>query len=63
MPGGGNFTHMNLLDILSQIQMGSHGEMSMDELHMANQIASMSKATPRAIVESLPVRTITEVQI
>ena len=32
----------------------------LEELHMADAFSQMHKATPRAIVESLPIRTITQ---
>ena len=56
---------MNLLEILNHIQNNHmHGPVdisSLDERFFADQLAgSFVKATPRAIVESLPVRTITE---
>ena len=61
-------THMNLLEILNHIQNNHmHGPVdisSLDERFLADQLAgTFVKATPRAIVESLPVRTITEEQI
>lgn len=59
---------MNLLEILNHIQMGNHlhgaGEMAgIEDINLDAQFQTMVKATPKAIVESLPVRTITEEQI
>ena len=58
-------THMNLLEILNHIQHNHmHGGVdvsNMDEQFLANHFAgSFVKATPKAIVESLPIRTITQ---
>lgn len=52
--------HMNLLEILNHIQMGSqlHHQSSHDDGF--DPFGAYSRATPRAIVESLPIRVITQ---
>ena len=59
---------MNLLEILNHIQSNHmHGGVdvsNLDERFLADHfVGSFVKATPKAIVESLPVRTISEEQI
>ena len=54
-------THMNLLEILNHLQMGNslQGSDFGDDFYF-EELSGSSKATPRAIVESLPVRFITQ---
>ena len=56
---------MNLLEILNNIQLssGDHHFMHSDMTGFEDGFSSMYKATPKAIVESLPVRQITAEQI